>query len=268
MKKLLRTRDILLLGLAGALEIYQEVKDPFNTFADGYKFLYGYTPRKFRKENYRHLVWRSLKTGYIEKIVKGDRVYLRLTSKGRKKIKRDFPLFLLQKKKWDGKWRIVIFDIMEKNRSIRKRLREKLIELGFGMLQKSVWITPFDIIVDFREFIKTEGLSRNVYAMEVNHLLAGDKKELASQVWKLERINRKYQKLLDEINSLSTQISRLKSGADRHKKLNVKGENKVKEIKKKYFKIILSDPHLPKELLPSDWKGKLVAKKVRGLTDF
>lgn len=58
-------------------------------------------------------------------------------------------------KYWDGKWRIVVFDIPEKIRLARNALRRKLKELGFYELQKSVMIFPFecknevDFIVEF-----------------------------------------------------------------------------------------------------------------------
>lgn len=47
-------------------------------------------------------------------------------------------------KKWDGKWRIVIFDIPEKKRTTRTRVRGILHEAGFKMLQDSVWVIPYD----------------------------------------------------------------------------------------------------------------------------
>ena len=47
-------------------------------------------------------------------------------------------------KKWDKQWRIVIFDIPEKFKGAREALREKLKELGFVELQKSVFAYPFE----------------------------------------------------------------------------------------------------------------------------
>jgi len=45
-------------------------------------------------------------------------------------------------KKWDRKWRIVLFDIPEKDRVFRDILREHLRELGFFKLQHSVFVSP------------------------------------------------------------------------------------------------------------------------------
>ncbi len=60
-----------------------------------------------------------------------------------------------KKDKWDGKWRMVAFDIPEKDKRGRNALRQKLKSIGFYELQKSVLITPFDckkevlLLVDF-----------------------------------------------------------------------------------------------------------------------
>ena len=47
-------------------------------------------------------------------------------------------------KHWDGKWRIVIFDVWEKRRSVRDRLRGMLQSTGFVRIQNSVWVYPYD----------------------------------------------------------------------------------------------------------------------------
>ena len=72
---------------------------------------------------------------------------------------------------WDGKWRIVFFDIPEKKRRVRDALRNKLSDLGFKELQHSVHIFPYpckdeiDFIVEFFEarrwvyFLETETFS-------------------------------------------------------------------------------------------------------------
>ncbi len=44
---------------------------------------------------------------------------------------------------WDGKWRVVIFDIREKRRRVRQKLRILLAGAGMVRLQDSVWINPY-----------------------------------------------------------------------------------------------------------------------------
>lgn len=71
--------------------------------------------------------------------------YIRVTEKGKRRILRYNvdEMKIKKQKRWDGIWRIVIFDIPEKKKIARDVLRNKLKELGFVMLQKSSWIYPY-----------------------------------------------------------------------------------------------------------------------------
>ena len=46
--------------------------------------------------------------------------------------------------KWDGLWRMVIFDIPEDRRKVRNAINFKLKDLGFVSLQKSVFVYPYE----------------------------------------------------------------------------------------------------------------------------
>jgi len=53
-------------------------------------------------------------------------------------------LFSLPTKKWDRKWRMIIFDIPEHKRNLRHLFREKMKEWNCAKIQQSVFVTPFD----------------------------------------------------------------------------------------------------------------------------
>jgi len=77
--------------------------------------------------------------------------------------------------KWDGKWRIIIFDIKEFRRSTRNNLRKQLVNFGFVRLQNSVWIYPYDcedIIILLKADLK---IGKDVLFMVVERL-ENDKK--------------------------------------------------------------------------------------------
>lgn len=59
-------------------------------------------------------------------------------------------------KQWDGKWRMVVFDIAEHKRSRRDWLRRELRHVGFVRLQNSVWITPYSC-EEFISLLKADG---------------------------------------------------------------------------------------------------------------
>ena|SRR3989338_1246315 len=79
-----------------------------------------------------------------------------LTDKGKlKALTYKFDEMKIEKKDWDGKWRLLIFDIPEKIRQGRNSLREKIKQIGFYELQKSAFIFPYnckdeiDFIIEF-----------------------------------------------------------------------------------------------------------------------
>lgn len=73
------------------------------------------------------------------------RRYARITEKGKRVLALETQkVASATKKKWDRRWRVVIFDIPERRRRIRVRLRRFMEEYGFVRLQDSVWIYPYD----------------------------------------------------------------------------------------------------------------------------
>jgi hypothetical protein len=80
---------------------------------------------------------------YVEK--KNGDVVIVLSDKGKRKVL-EFSIDNIRIGKpihWDKKWRIVMFDIPEKRRAARNVLREKLKNIGFKEIQKSVFVHPY-----------------------------------------------------------------------------------------------------------------------------
>ncbi len=107
--------------------------------------------RGFKKLNkYPHkktydTFYRLKKQGLIDFNEENKQIYISLTDKGKKKpgwMQID-DLKIEKSKKWDGKWRILLFDIAEMKRTYREALRGKLKDLGFQLFQKSAWINPY-----------------------------------------------------------------------------------------------------------------------------
>jgi len=113
--------------------------------------------KKYPKKKIYDTFYRLQREGYIEIGKKNHQIYISLTEAGRKKAGR-FQIDSLEikkPKKWDKKWRLVVFDISQLQRIKREAFRGKLKELGFFPLQKSVWVCPYpcqDEIELLREF--------------------------------------------------------------------------------------------------------------------
>lgn len=75
-----------------------------------------------------------------------------------------YQLDILQLKKpkhWDGKWRVVIFDVPEKYRRARDVFRMRLGQLGLYQLQESVYVSPTPCFKEI-EFL------RELYSVSIN----------------------------------------------------------------------------------------------------
>ena len=68
-----------------------------------------------------------------------NQLVLRLTELGKD------ALGLEIEEEWDGKYRIVIFDIPEQKRVVRNMFRRRLKDWGFIRWQQSVWITKRNV---------------------------------------------------------------------------------------------------------------------------
>jgi DNA-binding transcriptional regulator PaaX len=101
--------------------------------------------KKYPRKKLSSAFYRLKKQGCLKIEMKNRQIYISLTEKGRKKagwLQID-ALKIKKSKKWDGKWRIVIFDISQLKKFYREAFRGKLKELGFYPLQKSVWVIPY-----------------------------------------------------------------------------------------------------------------------------
>lgn len=107
-----------------------------------------------------------------------------LSEKGKMKtLNFRFEKMCLERKDWDGKWRLVTFDIPERLKSKRDALRGKLKELGFLELQKSVFIFPYecrdgiDFVIEFfdlRQYVRialVEEIDNELHLKEIFKLV-------------------------------------------------------------------------------------------------
>jgi DNA-binding transcriptional regulator PaaX len=103
--------------------------------------------------------------GYLDIQKDGKQIYISLTEEGRKRAGKYLidDLEIKKPKKWDGKWRVIIFDIPDKTKIKREAFRGKLKELNFYQLQKSVWIYPYNCQKEIE-------LLRNFFGLAIKEL--------------------------------------------------------------------------------------------------
>ena len=193
----------------------------------------------FNRYSYSLAVSRLLKTGQIEKIVENGKARIKITPFGLKVLSLKLDLKKFSRRAWDKKWRMIVFDISEKSKKHRDGLRRKLKSLSFGMMQKSVWITPFPIENELREYFSHWHIKGEIIVSQ-SKILVGDQRELCARIWRISRLKRKYERLIKYWGKVKKE--------HRNRKLAIK-------FQRIFFDLIAKDPYLPQELLPKPWVG-------------
>lgn len=101
---------------------------------------------------------------------------IKLTEKGKKEavFYEIDQLEIVKPDVWDGFWRVVIFDIPEDRKVARNVLRDKLGELGFIQLQKSVFILPYNCVQEIKIIKQAYEVDKYVTFMVVKDIDCAD----------------------------------------------------------------------------------------------
>jgi len=94
-----------------------------------------------------HKSFRALKRRRLIEIrKKDDKTMLVLSELGKKRVLhfKEEGITIDKPKRWDGSWRLVLFDIPEKYKKEREAFRAKLKGLNFYQLQKSCFVHPYE----------------------------------------------------------------------------------------------------------------------------
>ena len=114
--------------------------------------------RKMEKRKFNSFLYHLKKKGYIKIAEKNGSKGVLLTLRGAQKALRLKLRSTDKKRRSDGKWLMIIFDIPEKKRMLRDMLRDTLLHLGYQKFQVSVWVSPYDIFKETQEFIEAYNL--------------------------------------------------------------------------------------------------------------
>lgn len=180
-----KIKEILTILAGGALATL-EILDEF--WPTGFTKSYAHNRSAFFKKSkadidiaelqrFYNLLNYLKREGFIEKKQAHNNVFWKITSNGLNKlglIKEKTTNYQIHN---DGKLKIVVFDVPEKERRKRAWLREALKMLGFKMLQQSVWMGKNKIPEQFLFDMRQKNLLPHVHIIEVSK--GGTVRELA-----------------------------------------------------------------------------------------
>lgn len=169
-------KDILYWLLVGGA-VCVAITSPY-FFLNLFRGVKKWQPYKSQRRNVSDAFKRLKKQGCIKIERRNNQIYISLTEKGKKMagwLQVD-ALKIKKPKKWDGSWKLILFDISELKRGHREAFRGKLKELGFYPFQKSVWIHPFDCRDEIELLRKFFGLNQQELRVVVSKDIGPDKR--------------------------------------------------------------------------------------------
>lgn len=157
--------------------------------------------------------------------------------------------------RWDGLWRVVVFDIPMQDGALRTRLRRHLRSAGFGYLQDSVWISPRPIPENLRSALDQAGYPEAITTLEARTRGTASDQQLVAAAWNFTAIHRRYQACLD----LFRELEGIHPGAE---DAGVQLLGWAERERRAWNSAAQADPCLPRSLLPDGYLG-LKAWKLR-----
>lgn len=212
--------------------------------------LWLWTPIKYSRKRYRSLMARMEREGLVQRVIIDGLVHYRLAQKGKMQIKKSFPVLNNKSEVWDGFWRLVIFDVAESERQKRDELRRELVKMGFGWLQNSIYISAAEFQPQLLTYLEAQMLTSKAMLLEAKQKYLGDPIELAAKVWQTGTLGKGYHEV---VRKLTTRFGI---------KEVIKRDEWFKKIYQDYLKLAVSEPWLPKNLLPADWPGEKAKKYI------
>lgn len=196
-----------------------------------------------------------LKDGLIDKKEEksGDYSEYRLTDKGFYALCLHFPAVRFMRDEWDGVWRIISYEIPEKKRHLRDRLRREMKGWGLGPWHRSFWMTAHPVIGPLRDLVYGREEEQYIQAFESTHMF-GDMQVLVEKVWKKAGLEAEYKELFKEWHTILSK--------------DIEKTDKMKEVIYNYVKLMRTDPGLPPSLVGKKWislEAFNIFKEIRGI---
>lgn len=152
-------------------------------------------------------------------------------------------------RKWDGRWRMVLFDIPVVRDSHRRRLRRYLHDRGFGCLQGSVWVTPDPLEEEKKILVGAKVDVASLLLLDAQPCAGESDAEIVGCAWDFERINERYRKLMKILDECPGNAVRNEADAT----AMLRWASIEREA---WLEAVSHDPLLPQRILPPNYLGQ------------
>ncbi len=127
--------------------------------------------KKFNKWRLKQVLKRLHEAKLVEISETKDGQIVKISDKGKRKLlKYKIDDLTLVKKRWDKKWRIIIYDVDESKKYLRDIFQLMLRKLEFLQLQKSVYMTPYPCENEIEYLRQVYDIGKDVVILTINGL--------------------------------------------------------------------------------------------------
>jgi phenylacetic acid degradation operon negative regulatory protein len=206
-----------------------------------------------------------VKDGWLQSRQLGRRSFYSLTDDGREEFRvATDRIYGEPLTGWAGKWHLLLLSNLDSQS--REAVRRECAWLGFGALSANALAHPAPNFADLEVALQKLGVMDDIVVMS-GRTARSDyaMRKLARSAWNLDDIDARYQHFVMMFRPLIRALQKDNEVAPRT--AFVARTLLIQE----YRKVLLRDPQLPVELLPSDWHGtaayQLCRNLYRGLYD-
>lgn len=200
----------------------------------------------------RSVLSRMWKKGWLQRRRIGRRSYYSLTEKSQELLAAGAQrIFEPEEGDWSGDWYLITYNIPEEKRQQRNKLRRQLTWMGCGAFNTAIWISPYDVTSSVREVSLRLGIEEYVQVFRAQHFGFADAQELVARCWDLDRINGQYASFIEKYGPMLARDKERWEGWDTVDPAECFTRRFM--LLHEYREFPFVDPHLPPELLPSDW---------------
>jgi phenylacetic acid degradation operon negative regulatory protein len=191
---------------------------------------------------------------FLERHTFKGEAHLRLTEEGRLAAWGGVDPASRWQRRWDGRWRLLLFDLPARNQKLRMRLWRWLRAHRFGYLQLSVWLTPDAIDEGHLPLQDLKVTPESFTVIEGRPVAPDSDADLVTSAWDFTAINKHYERVVD-LASTGQQLAEADNASPGKLRRWLATERAA------WLTAISHDPLLPEALNPPDYLGQEAWKK-------
>lgn len=212
----------------------------------------------------RTSVFRLSKENWLTSEQVGRRSYYSLTSSGRRRFETAYRrIYAMPQQNWDGQWCLVFSGLPGLDNEQRELIRQELSWQGFGVIAPGVLAHPGRDTGEVLETLQDLELQDRVVVMTANGIERLNEQALQEWIgscWDLQRLGEDYRGFLEQFRPVWRSLSTAEQPLDPELCFLVRTL-----LIHDYRRVLLRDPQLPEQLLPTDWAGTAARLLCRNL---